>query len=472
MIFRLLAPLPSRLATHWFASLSVCLAALPLLPVQAQGLKPSSRSSSTPAPLAVPATPRNAPVRQADFIVAIVNSEPITNHQVRAEVQRSLQQLSQQGRPAPDTNEVASLVLERLINERAQLHYARENGIKIDEPSVDQAVQTVARQNKLELPELKRRLTADGLEFNQFREQLRDQLMLTRLREREVEPRVRVGDQDVDQYLKEQQDNSSNPVNLQINLAQILIIVPEGASPAQVTSLQAKAQQVHQRARAGEDFATLARETSDSPDRANGGLLGLRTADRYPQLFVDAIASLSVDGLSGLVRSGAGFHILKVIEKRSVGLPPTTVTQNRARHILLRPGPQLTEAAAVAKLSDFRKRILAGQGDFATLARDNSQDGSSAKGGDLGWANPGQFVPEFEAVINQLAPGDISEPLISRFGVHLIQLMDQRSAPLDPRDQREMVRNLLREKKLDEAYGNWARDIRGRAYVEMRDAPQ
>ena len=419
----------------------------------------------------MPAAAQGA-IRQGDFIVTIVNSEPITNHDVAVEVQRVQQQYAQQRQALPDARELTRQVLERLINEKAQLQLARESGIKVDEPSVDQAEQSVALQNQLSVDELHRRIAQDGINPQQFRDQLRNQLLLTRLREREVEPRVRVSDLEVEQYLQEQLANSNAPANQLINIAQLLVAVPDQASETQVAALQAKAQRALERARAGEDFATLARELSDAADRTNGGQLGLRPADRYPPLFLEATRSLAVGGISGLVRSGAGFHVLKLVEKRNAGLPPVVITQSRARHILLRPSAQLSEAAARDKLNDFRRRIQTGQTDFATLARENSQDGSAEQGGDLGWAYPGQFVPEFEAVMNRLAPGQIGEPLISRFGVHLIQLMERRNTTLSEREQREMVRNMLREKKLDEAYANWARDIRARAYVEMREPPQ
>jgi len=255
-------------------------------------------------------------------------------------------------------------------------------------------------------------------------------------------------------------------------LAQILVSVPDAATTEQIAVLQAKAQGALARARAGEDFALLVSEFSDASDRANGGQLGLRTANRYPPLFLEATQNLMVGGISDLVRSGAGFHVLKVIEKKGSGMPAMTVTQSRARHILLRVSAQLSESAARDKMSEFRKRILAGQADFAALARDNSQDGSAAQGGDLGWASPGMFVPEFEEVMNRLAPGQISEPLVSRFGVHLIQLMERRDVPLTLREQREQVRALLREKRLDETFATWAQDLRGRAYVELREPPQ
>lgn len=458
--------------THRVLALTVaCLATFATLTPQAQGLRPSPQAAPSGAGMAAPARAPGTDLRQADFIVAVVNSEPITNHDVRLELQRVMQQMAQQRRAQPDIQQLARQVLERLINEKAQIQLARDTGIRIDEAAIDQAEQSVARQNQIDVPELRRRIAREGLALKQFRDQLRDQLLLTRLRERDVEPRVRVSDREVDEYLQEQQNNK-DPAAQQINIAQLLVAVPDDANAGQISALQAKAQRALERARAGEDFAALARELSDAQDRVNGGQLGLRSADRYPPLFLEATQNLAVGGLSGVVRSGAGFHILKVIERTSAGLPGMTVTQSRARHILLRPGTQMSESAARDKLNDFRKRIQSGQTDFATLARENSQDGSAAQGGDLGWANPGQFVPEFEEVMNRLAPGQISDPLISRFGAHLIQLVERRSTTLSPREQREMVRGMLREKKLDEAYATWAQDVRGRAYVEMREPPQ
>lgn len=447
--------------------LALTVAILATLTSQAQGLRPSAGAVVAPPLIR---TQPNVQL-QADFIVAVVNSEPITNSEVRLELRRVMEQLAQQRRPQPDSQELARQVLERLINEKAQLQLARESGIRVEEAAVDQAEQNIARQNQMEVAELHRRLARDGVGLSQFRAQLRDQLMLTRLRERDVEPRVRVSDLEVDQYLREQQNNN-DPATLQVNLAQILVAVPDAASPVQIAALQARAQRALDRARAGEDFVALVREFSDASDSASGGQLGLRTSDRYPPLFIEATQNLGVGDVSALVRSGAGFHILKVLEKSRAGMPSMTVTQSRARHILLRVSPQLSEAAARDKLNELKKRLVAGQADFAALARDNSQDSSAAQGGDLGWASPGMFVPEFEAAMNRLAPGQISDPLVSRFGVHLIQLTERRTTALSPREQRETVRAMLREKKLDEAYATWAQDLRGRAYVEMREPPQ
>jgi peptidyl-prolyl cis-trans isomerase SurA len=405
---------------------------------------------------------------QADFIVAIVNSEPITNTEVRREAQRVLQQFAQQRRPQPDGKTLTASVLESLIGIRVQLQLARDSGIRVEEAAIDQAEQSIASQNQVDAAELRRRVARDGMSVAQFRSQLRDQILLQRLRERDVEAKVRVSDPDVDQYLREQQ-TSPDITTLQINLAQVLIAVPETATAVQQDALKMRAQRALDRVRAGEDFTALVREFSDVTDPGVGGQLGLRTADRYPPLFLDAVLPLSVGEVAPLVRSPAGFHILKMVEKINPAMPTTAVIQSHARHILLVPGANRSETAAREQLGDFKKRVLTGQADFAALARDNSQDGSAAQGGDLGWASPGMFVPEFEDAMNRLAPGDVSDPLVSRFGVHLIQLLERRKASLSQAEQRESTRAMLREKKFEEAYKTWLQDLRGRAYIEMRE---
>ncbi len=415
------------------------------------------------------ATRAPAGPRPADYIVAVVNSEPITNNEVRTRLLRFEQQLAQEGAAMPPRQELARLVLERLISEKAQLQYARESGIRVSDAMVDQAEQNFARQNSMDVAQLHRRLATEGVDTAAFREDLRNQLLLSRLREREVEQRVKVTEQDIDQFLREQAGNAATPVEL--NLGHILVALPENAGEQQLREAQAKARRAQERARAGEDFARLAREFSDAPGAAEGGQMGLRSAERYPTLFVEAVQSLPQGGVSEVLRSGAGFHVLKVLDRRKAGMPGATVTQNHARHILLRPGPQLTEAQAREKLADFKRRIQAGQADFAQLAREFSQDASAQRGGDLGWSNPGMFVPEFEQVIDSLSPGQIADPLVSRFGVHLVQLMERRVAKLTEREQREIARNVVREKKLDEAYAQWAQEVRGRAYVDLREPP-
>jgi peptidyl-prolyl cis-trans isomerase SurA len=446
-----------------------------MAPLQAQGLKPSSQLR-----MPIPAASSSAPAstasiqRQADFIVAVVNSEPITNNEVRLRLLRAEQQLAQQGAPMPPRSELARQVLERLITDKAQLQLAKETGVRADDNAVEGAVQTVARQNQITVEELRRRLRADGIAYSQFQSDLRDELLVSRLRQREVEPKVNVSELEIDQFLREQDGKGTSGAAgaLEINLAQVLVAVPENASAEQVAAFQARAQQVAERARAGTDFATLVNEFSAPSARADGGQMGLRSADRYPPLFVEATNSLRTGGIAGPVRSGAGFHVLKVIEKKQAGMPAATIPQTRARHILLQVTPQQNEAAAVEKLAAFKRRIQAGQADFAALARENSTDGSARQGGDLGWTNPGMFVPEFEKTMNSLAAGEVSDPLVSRFGVHLIQVTERREAQLTPREQRDAARNVLREKKMEEAYLTWVQDVRGKAYVEYREPPQ
>ncbi len=450
--------------TVLFKLLSVAILAGSLgLQVQAQGLRLNPGAGASPSATSYETA-------TADFIVAIVNSEPITNTEVQLEVQRIQQQMSAQQRPTPARQRLTSEVLERLINQKILLQLAKETGIRVEESAIDQAEQNIAAQNQTSLGNLHRRIEADGLSVSKFRSQLRDQLMLQRLQERDVMPRVRVSELDIDSYLQELQ-GAQDVSKLQMNLAQILIVVPENATADQVQGLQLRANKALERARAGEDFALLVRELSDPSAQSNSGQLGLRPVDRLPLLFVQATQQLAQGAVSDVVRSPAGFHILKVLEKNQAGVPAMTVTQSHARHILLLPSAQLSEAQARARLLEFKQRVQAGQADFAALAREFSQDGSAAQGGDLGWANPGMFVPEFEAVMNRLTPGEISEPLLSRFGMHLIQLIERRQTSLSQAEQRESVRALLREKKFAEALRIWTQEQRGRAYVELREPP-
>lgn len=442
--------------------------------VHAQGLRVGPGGSRVAPPsntLGALAAGASAGQRSADFIVAIVNSEPITNHEVIARAERMAYQMRQQGEPVPERAELLRAMLDRLVSERAQLHLAREQGVRIDDAQVDQAERNIAVQNGIDVTELRRRLVADGLPATQLRDELRNQMVLQRLRDRELEARVRVRDSDIDAYLREQRNQASVEA-LALNLAHILVSVPEGANSTQVAALEARAKRAVERAAAGADFSALAAEFSDAPERASGGVLGLRPLDRLPSLFAEAARAAPVGAVLGPLRSGAGFHVLKVIERQQDGQTGPQVTQTRARHILLRVSARQNEAQARARLEAWREQIQAGTLDFATVAREQSQDASARAGGDLGWASPGQFVAEFEDVMNSLAPGEVSRPLVSRFGVHLIQVVERRETTLSEREQREQARQVLRERKLDEAFEAWSDEVRGRAYVDMRQAPR
>jgi len=403
--------------------------------------------------------------RGADHIVALVNSEPITNHEVRARLARL--DVPENANRA----EVMRQVLEVLIQEKTQVQWANETGITIDSLAVDQAEAEVAQQNRISREQLHDKLSSVGLSLTAFRDNLRNEVTLQRVRERDVSNRVKVSEQEIDNYLQEQQAKAGNGQVI-LDLAQVLVKVPENASSDEQAKLQARAAEVAQRARAGTDFAALAREFSDAPEGKQGGQIGARPADRLPSLFTDAVRDLKAGGVTAPLRSGAGWHILKLIERRNPGLPDATYTQTQVRHILLSPGPKLSQEAAVAQLTKLAQRIRSGDVRFEDAAREFSMDGSAKNGGDLGWAAPGQFVPEFEQSMNGLTPGSISDPVMSRFGVHLIQVQNRRQATLSASEQREMVRNLLKEQKAAQNLEEWVQDLRSKAYVEYREPPR
>jgi peptidyl-prolyl cis-trans isomerase SurA len=407
--------------------------------------------------------------RTVDYIVALVNSEPVTNNEVRQRMLRVEQQLAQQGVVMPPRDELARQVMEMLVSERAQLQAATEQGLRVDDAALAQAEQGIAAQNQLSLDAFLRRVAAEGTDLNRFRNELRKQLLLRKVREREAE-RIRVSNSEIENHIQEL--NARNPERAETSLSHVLIKVPESGDPQAMRALQVKAQSVADRAKAGEDFATLAREFSEAPEGANGGSFGWRAAAQLPPLFVEATAAVPVGGVAGPIRSPAGWHVLKVVERRQGAAPELMLVQTRVSHILLRPTAQLSQEAAQRRLAGLREQVAKGQASFEALAREFSQDGSASQGGDLGWVAPGQFVPEFEAVMDSLKPGELSQPLVSRFGVHLIQLVGRREVAMSPEQQREAVRNVLREEKVEESVQTWAQDVRARAYVEFRDAPR
>lgn len=403
-----------------------------------------------------------------DYIVAIVDAAPITNHEVNLRASGLKDQLAKQGRPVLTGTALLNATLERLVVEKALLQHAKEFGITIEDDAVDQAEQRMAAQSQITVAALHKKIKSEGTSVERFRQDLRDQLVLQRLTDRNVPSRIKISDIEIEQAIRGRQtvNESSNP---DIDLGHVFVAVSEKANAADISAAEAKAQTALAHLKRGDDLARVAKEFSDSADREKGGLMGLRSASRYPTLFVDVTKNLSIGDVT-LVRSGAGFHVLKLVTKRSSNV--VTVTQTHPRHILLRPGGQLSQTTARAQLAEYKRQIEAGKADFAKLARDHSQDGSAAEGGDLGWVSPGMFVPEFEEVMNKLQPGQMADPTISRFGVHLIQVLERREAPISERELREFARNSLREKKFDETYQLWAQEVRGRAYVEYRDAPQ
>lgn len=408
------------------------------------------------------ATPRG------DYIVAVVNQELVTYSDVMRRLQAIEQDAARSATRLPPRAQLVSEIVNALIDDRAQLSHARDTGVRVDEAELERAVANVAAQNQLTPQQLRERLAAEGLDYARFRNNLRDQILLQRVREREVQARIRVTEAEIDDYLAEQRSRQASAA--EYDIAQLLVAVPEGASEAVVAERRAKAESLLAQARAGADFAALVRSHSDA-SREDGGRLGLRPASRLPELFVTAVEPLQAgDVAPALVRSGAGFHLLKLHERRAARTD--LITQTRARHILLRLSPQLSAETALRRLGEYKRRIEQGEAGFAQLAREYSEDGSAPQGGDLGWASPGQFVPEFESVMNALPTGRLSDPFLSRFGAHLVQVTDRRETRIDPREQRELARNVLRERKYEQAYEEWAREIRERAYIDIRVRPE
>ena len=410
----------------------------------------------------------NAISTPRDFIVAVVNSVPITNHDVSARLELQRAQAAQQGRAILKSDVTLREALEKLITEKALLQNAKDSGIVIDDEALDLAEQRQAAQNQTTVEAMRAKTLAAGSSVEKARKDLHDQLLLQRLVERNVPGRIRITDVEIDNTIKSR-DKASVSTAAEMELGHIFISVPENSSDARVAELRAKAQSTLERVQRGGNFGAIAKEVSQGPEKENNGLMGVRPADRYPSLFVDAVAPLRIGDVAPLVQSGAGFHILKLVSKRTV--TNATITETRARHILLRPGGQLSQTTARAQLATYKTQIESGRADFAQLAQQHSQDASAASGGDLGWVAPGMFVPEFEEVMNKLQPGQIADPLVSRFGVHLVQVLARREAPITERELRDLVRNSLREKKYDETYKLWSEEVRGRAYIEYRDPP-
>lgn len=414
-------------------------------------------------------TANRVPVRQADHIAAIVNQELVTAFEVEQRLARVREEAARARQSLPEEAELRKQVLELLIEERAILSFARDSGVRIEDPELDRAVAGVAAQNQLTMAQLRERLRREGLDYTRFRNNLRDQMMIERVREREVQSRIKISDAEIDAAIERQRQQAA--AQPEIDIAQILVTVPEGASDAVVAERRAKADAAMARVKAGEAFATVAREVSEDANRERGGQIGMRPASRLPDVFVNAVANLKAGEVAPeLLRTGAGFHILKVVERKDGGA--LQVTQTHARHILLRPSAQVPAEVAVRRLEEFRQQIESGKASFEALARANSEDGSAPLGGDLGWTSPGSFVPEFEEAMNRLPLGGISAPVTSRFGVHLIQVVERRVVNVDPKQLREQARNALREQKFDDAYNEWVRELRARAYVELREAPQ
>ncbi len=405
---------------------------------------------------------RAAQVIAADRIIAVVNDEVITLHELKSRITAVERQLRQQGTQMPPRDVLEKHVLERLIVDRVQIQFARETGLRIDDAQLDQTLSRIAEGNRMDLAQFRASLEQDGIPWTKFREDIRDEIVISRIREREVDSKIVVSEGEIDNFL----ETAGVAGSEEFNVGHILLRVPEQAKPEQLARLQARAEEIISQLRRGADFAQLAASYSDAPDGLSGGMIGWRPLERLPTLYAEAVPKLKTGEVSEVLRSPAGYHVLKLLDRRGGAIKAQPVEQTRARHILIKTSELVSEAEAKRRLVTLKERVTHGA-DFTELARLHSNDLSAAKGGDLGWLSPGDTVPEFERAMNGLKPGEVGVPVQSPFGWHLIQVMERRMDVSQER-VRQGARQALRERKADEAYQDWLRQMRDRAYVEYR----
>lgn len=425
------------------------------------------------APAAQPGSgflpPASASAKVLDSIYVVVNDEVITKNEVERRVAQIAQRLQAQGAQLPDMADLRRQVVEAMIVERAQIQLAKEMGVRVDDTMLDRAIGRIAEGQKMSVQEMRNQMEKEGLPFAQFREEIRSEIMLQRLREHEVDSKIQVSDAEVDTYLAAQKVAAAEKVEMDIS--QILVRIPENASPEQIAARRARADDVLRQLRTGADFGKMAATYSDAPDALKGGVIGWRDPDRLPPLFAGELRKLKPGQVTPAIKSNTGFHILKLVNQRSQAASDekAIVQQTRARHILVKVTPAMSAEQARAKLAELKQKIDSKSATFEELARQHGQDGTAAKGGDLGWLYPGDTVPEFENAMNALQPGQVSDVVESPFGLHLIEVLERKSEDVTREKERNLARQVIRERKTQEAAEDWARQVRDRAYVEFRE---
>jgi peptidyl-prolyl cis-trans isomerase SurA len=395
----------------------------------------------------------------------VVNSEVITSLQLRERLAQVQRQFQRQGGQLPPIETLERQILDQMVIEQAQLQLARDTSMQVDEAMIERAIGRIAASNRLTVDELKEALARDGIDWTRFASEIRTELMLSRLREREVDNKVTVTDAEIASFIKNNPDAFSGA---EYHIAHILL-APKGGDAAAIAALRERAEKVLKRLAAGEDFARVAMSSSDAPDALRGGDIDWLERDRLPAIYAEVVASLQPGEISPLLRSAAGLHIIKLIGKRSGEERDGAhqVEQINARHILIKTSEILSDAEAQTRLLALRERIVNGA-DFAELAQANSADLSASRGGDLGWLNPGDTVPEFEQAMAALKPGEVSPPVRSPFGWHLIEVTGRRVQDMGDERKKNSARAILRQRKADEAYDEWLKQLRGSTYVEYR----
>lgn len=431
---------------------------------------PTKPAAATTAQAAKSAQPSRDPQQQAgdiDSVVAVVNDDVITRYELDDRIRDVVRQLQRQNTPLPPMDVLQKQILERMITDMLQRQYAKETGVRVDDSQLDQAITRIAQQNKFpSLAAFRAKLEADGVNYKKFREEIRSEIISTRLRKREVESKIMISDKEVDDYLANKARLGSK--GEEFHLAHILVVVPEQASAEKIQAARERAEQALARINAGADFAQVAASVSDAKDALKGGDLGWRSGDTIPPLFMDQLQKMKPGDTSALLRSSSGFHILKLLGKRSANAP-VVITQTHVRHILIKTSEIMPDAEAKKRIMEIEQRIEAGA-DFAEQARRYSQDGSAQQGGDLGWISPGETVPEFEAEMNKLKPGQMGV-VQSQFGWHLIQVLARRNADVSEKQKREQARIAIGTFKSDELFQDWLRQLRDRAFIEYHLGP-
>lgn len=453
---------------HQLKLAAVLLCALATGDVLAQAA-PAAKPPAKPSTGFLPPASSNAHV--IDSVYVIVNDEVITKREVDQRVAEITQRLKAQGAQMPAEEDLRRQVVEAMITERAQLQLAKEMGVRVDDTMLDRAIGRIAENQKMSVQDMRNAMEKDGMPFSQFREQIRNEIMLQRLIEHEVDSKIQVTDAEIDTYLAAEKAAAADRVEMDI--AQILVRIPENASPEQIAARKAKADEVERQLRTGADFAKMAATYSDSPDALKGGSVGWRDPDRLPPIFANELHKLKPGQVTPVIRTNVGFHILKLAGERKLAdaqkPAQAVVQQTHARHILLKITPTQSEEEARKKLLEIKQKIESKQATFEDMARQYSQDGSAAKGGDLGWLVPGDALPEFENPMNALKPGQVSDVIKTPFGLHLIEVIERKSEDVSKEKERAAARQVLTDRKRQEALEDWSRQVRDRAYVEFRE---
>lgn len=403
-------------------------------------------------------------IEEVDRIVAIVDQAVITENELQDRVRIVSSQLAKQGTQLPPNEVLEKQILERLIIDRLQLQFAAQTGLRVDDAQLDKTIARIAEQNQMTVPEFQQTLQEQNISFAKFREDIRNEIILARLREREVDNRVNVSEAEIDNYLLTQ--SSRQDVQDEFDVSHILIRAPEEGSPEELQKLRSKAEQALKALQEGTDFAQVSASYSDAPNALEGGSLGWKNTGQLPTLFVDALKPLQPGQLTAILRSPNGFHILKLEDRRGAS-SPLVIDQTHVRHILIKTSEVVSEEEAKHKMDTIKERLDNGD-DFVELARQYSEDASANSGGDLGWVNPGDTVPQFEQAMNGLKPGEISAPVKTPFGWHIIQVTERRKQDMTREAARFKARQEIRSRKADEAYQDWVRELRDRAYVDLR----